>query len=142
MQPETFVNSKMRKFVVVLWTQPLANGLKNILNFSKILYFSAHIISTDKLLLHRYADVDFSIIISFIYFKVYFKTWLCLFLSLAKTCLFSTLPRDLEDKNPWHYHRFRTTHLPDLLRVCLQKWNILFDFLLFWFGISTKYKQK
>ena len=65
----------MRKFVVVLRTQPLANGLKIISNFS---HFYAHKILlgttfTDiKIRLFKHAEV--SILEDFIYTKYFLRT--------------------------------------------------------------------
>ena len=56
----------------------------------------------------------------------------------VKTWSSCILPRDLERINPWCYHKIRTTHIPAILRAYLQKWNMVFDFLFFWFCIQRK----
>ena len=59
-------------------------------------------------------------------------------MSLVKTWSSSILPRDSEGINFWYYHKIMTAHISALFRAYLQKWNIVFDFLLFSFCSQRK----
>ena len=59
-------------------------------------------------------------------------------MSFVKTWLSTILSRDFEGINSWYYHKVRTTDIPALYRAYLRKWNMVSDFLLFWFCIWQK----
>ena len=56
----------------------------------------------------------------------------------VKTWSSSIIPRNFKGINSWYYHKIRTTHIPALFRAYLQTWNMVFDFLFFWFCIQQK----